>query len=95
MIVFKPLKANVINNILAIRNEDKTTTVKWEIKEERNIDKYTIEQSSDGINFKNIGTQAPFANDGTNTTYNKIDVAATKAKNWNRIKATTTTNCRL
>ena len=88
MIVFKPLKATVINNILAVRNEDKTATVKWEIKEERNIDKYTIEQSNDGINFKSIGTQAPLANDGTNMTYTKIDVTATKAKNWYRIKAT-------
>lgn len=87
MIVFKPLPITVFTTIAAVRNVDKSATVKWEIKEEKHVAIYTIDYSNDGINFSAIGTQAPVANDGTNTSYNKIDFAATKTKNWYRINA--------
>ncbi len=89
MIVFKQaLPVYNFTTIAATRNADKTVTVNWGIKNERNINNYTVEQSNDGINFAAIGIRVPSANNGTNPTYTKIDNAASKAANWYRVKAT-------
>jgi hypothetical protein len=87
MIVFKQAPTTSFTTISATRNADKTVTVNWGIAAERNVTNYTIEQSNDGINFTSIGTQAATANNGSNPTYSKQDVTASKANNWYRVKA--------
>jgi hypothetical protein len=87
MIVFKQAPTTNFTTISATRNADKTVTVHWGTANERNITNYTVEQSQDGINFTSIATQTATANNGTNPTYSKKDVTASKANNWYRIKA--------
>jgi hypothetical protein len=90
MIVFKQAATTNFTTISATRNADKTVAVNWGTQNERNITNYTVEQSNDGINFTTIGTQTATANNGTNPTYSKQDVGASKANNWYRVKATST-----
>jgi hypothetical protein len=88
MIVFKQGASASFTTIAALRNADKTITVNWGIANEKNVTNYTVEQSSDGVNFTAISTQNAIANNGTNTLYTKLDAAASKANNWYRIKIT-------
>jgi Secretion system C-terminal sorting domain len=90
MIVFKQAPTTSFTTISATRNADKTVTVNWGTAAERNVTNYTIEQSNDGINFTAIGTQTATANNGTNPTYSKQDVAASKENNWYRVRANNT-----
>ncbi len=90
MIVFKQAPTTNFTTISAIRNADKTVMINWGTANERNVTNYTVEQSNDGINFTAIATQTATANNGTNPTYSKQDVGASKANNWYRVKANNT-----
>jgi Domain of unknown function (DUF3244) len=88
LIVFKQSPASVnFTSIAAARNADKTITINWSVQNERNINTYSVEHSNDGINFGTLITQNALANNGTNPTYEKLDIAATSANNWYRIRA--------
>jgi hypothetical protein len=87
MIVFKAAPTTDFTTIAAKRNSDNTITVNWGTANERNLVKYTVEQSNDGTNFTQLAEQNPTANNGTNPSYEKLDVTASKANNWYRIKA--------
>jgi Ig-like domain CHU_C associated len=90
MIVFKQVATTQFTTIAAVRNADKTVTVSWGVQNERDITNYTIEQSNDGINFTTLATKAATANNGTNLSYTTLDATASKAANWYRVKANST-----
>jgi hypothetical protein len=90
VVVLKAAATTSFTTISAIRNVDKSITIKWGAALERNVNTYTIEQSNDGINFTAISTQAPASNAGANTDYTKLDAAASRANNWYRVKITNT-----
>ena len=87
MIVFKQAPTTALTTITAKRNTDNTITVNWGATNERNVEKYIVEQSNDAVNFTELSIQNPTANNGTNSSYEKLDAGATKANNWYRIKA--------
>ena len=89
MIVFDALPPTSFATITATRNSNKKVTINWEVIKERNINDYSIEQSSDSLNFVTIGNQIALSNTATNVSYNKIDNGASKDKNWYRLKVTT------
>lgn len=86
-IVFKQAPTVSFTTIAATRNADKTITVNWGVQNERNVSTYSVEHSTDGVNFSPLTAQTALANNGTNPTYSKLDVAATSASNWYRVKA--------
>jgi hypothetical protein len=86
-IVFKQAPTVSFTTIAATRNADKTITVNWGVHNERNVSTYAVEHSNDGVNFSPLTAQTALANNGTNPTYSKLDVAATSASNWYRVKA--------
>jgi Domain of unknown function (DUF3244) len=86
-IIFKQAPTVNFTTIAATRNADKTITVNWGVQNERNVSRYAVEHSNDGVNFSPLTTQTALANNGTNPTYSKLDVAATSASNWYRVKA--------
>jgi hypothetical protein len=87
MIIFKQVFSTNFTTIAASRNADATVTVNWGVQNETNVNSYAVEHSNDGVNFTAIAAQAPAANNGENSQYTKVDVAATDANNWYRIKA--------
>ncbi len=93
MIVFKQAATTTITTIAAKRNADKTITINFGTTNEKNVIKYTVEQSNDGINFTALPTTiAPTSNTGGNPTYTKLDAAATKLANWYRVKISNSNN---
>ena len=87
MIVFKAAPSVVFTNIAAVRNADKTVTVKWNVDNEVNVEKYELEYSTDGINFNEIATETTITNNGGVANYSKTNNNASIEKNWYRIKA--------
>jgi hypothetical protein len=87
MIVFRQAASLNFTTISAERNADKTITVKWGTQQEVGVVNYELQHSNDGINFINVDTQLPLANNGTNPTYSKQHATATKNNNWYRVKA--------
>ena len=91
MIIFKqPQQTLPVHfvSISAVRNTDKTVTVKWITQNEINMQDYKIEYSADGSNFTAIGTQLPLANNGNGSSYSYLDGHATSANNYYRIRGT-------
>ncbi|MCY7290659.1 MAG: T9SS type A sorting domain-containing protein, partial [Ferruginibacter sp.] len=87
MIVFKQIPPTRFTKITAVRNVDNTATVKWYTENENNINSYSIEHSTDGVNFKPLETQLPTANNFGNPYYDYLHTAATAGNNWYRVKA--------
>jgi hypothetical protein len=87
MIVFKQIANPQFTTIAAVRNADKTVKVNWGVQNELSITNYSIEHSTDGINFTAISTKNAIGNNGSNQSYSIIDAAATKGNNWYRVKA--------
>ncbi len=89
MIVFKQVVVLPVQfiHIAAIKNIDKTHTVKWTIANEYNIQHYQIERSNNGSNFTSIGTTAVAYNNGSNAAYQFINAAPFTENNYYRIKA--------
>lgn len=61
------------------------STLKWTVDQETNVRKYTIEYSSDGINYTAIGDMDP---KGNQSTYNFTHNAAQKGNAFYRLKVT-------
>ena len=80
-----PLPVN-FTGISALRNEDKTVSVKWNADNEINIANYKIEYSSDGNSFAPVGTQSPSNNNGGAASYTYVDGHATAGYNYYRIR---------
>jgi hypothetical protein len=87
MIVFRAIPTVRFNNIAAIRNADKAVKVNWSVDNEVNVENYTVEHSTDGINFAVIGLEAATMNNGGMVNYTRLHSNASEQKNWYRIKA--------
>ena len=90
MIVFKAIVNPQFTTIAAVRNADKSVKVTWGVQNEASISNYSIEQSTDGINFSAIISKNAIGNNGSNQTYSIIDATASKGNNWYRVKANIT-----
>jgi Secretion system C-terminal sorting domain len=86
MIVFKEISSTSFNNIAAARTVGKTVKVNWITQNEVGVTNYTVEHSTDGVNFTAIAAQTPTANNGTNPSYSYVDATASAGKNWYRVK---------
>ena len=86
MIVFKQVKPMQFVKINAVRNNNNTATVNWYTENENNIDNYKIERSIDGVNFIEIGSQMPTANNFGNPYYTFYDERDSKEIIYYRIK---------
>jgi len=87
MIVFRQAAVLPVRftSISAVRNNDKTATVRWKIENETGMQNYTIERSTDGRNFTAIGTQLPTAANGSSASYSFNDIHAVSADNYYRV----------
>ena len=89
MIIFKQGPPVRFTNITAVRNRNNTATVTWNTENENNINTYTIEHSTDAVNFAAAGSQMPTANNGGSPSYNFVHTTPVDANNWYRVKANT------
>ena len=86
MIVFKKFLPLRFTAITAVRKSDKSINLTWNTENENNIDNYKIERSIDGVNFIEIGSQMPTANNFGNPYYTFYDAKASKEIIYYRIK---------
>ena len=86
MIVFKKFLPLRFTAITAVRKSDKPINLTWNTENENNIDNYRIERSTDGVNFIEIGSQMPTANNFGNPYYTFYDAKASKEIIYYRIK---------
>jgi hypothetical protein len=90
MIVFRaaagPVPVRFVD-IAAMKNANKTNTVKWNVGGELNIQQYEIERSDRGVNFASIGTTPALNNAGGSHSYSFIDVAPLSSDNYYRVKS--------
>ncbi len=89
MIIFKHGPPVRFTNITAVRNRNNTATVTWNTENENNINTYSIEHSTDAVNFAAAGSQMPTANNGGSPSYNFVHTTPVDANNWYRVKANT------
>ncbi len=89
MIVFRPSTVLPVRftSISAVRNNDKTVTVKFDTQNEVNLQQYNIQYSSNAVNFATIATQLPTGNNGNGASYSYVDGHATAGTNYYRVQA--------
>lgn len=89
LIVFKQLAVVpvTLTSISAVRNTDKTVTVKWNVESEVNIAGYEVQRSTDGVDFISILSQAPLNNRGGRVAYPALDRSVVKGDLFYRVKA--------
>ena len=88
MIVFKNVAPAVFTAIKAVRNNDNSVAVTWNMRNENNINTYSIERSTDGgTNYTVINSQMPTANNFGSPYYTVTDADAPKEMVWYRIQA--------
>ena len=86
MIIFKKFLPVRFTAITALRNSNNAVNLTWNTENENNIDTYKIEKSIDRVNFIEIGSQMPTANNFGNPYYTFYDVTASNKINYYRIK---------
>lgn len=93
MIIFKSVSPAVFTAIKAVRNDDNTVAVTWNMSNENNIDNYSIERSLDGgVKFTAINSQMPTSNNFGSPYYTVVDATATKQEVLYRVKANNISN---
>ncbi len=93
MITFKTVEPAVFTAIKAVRNDDNTVAVTWNMFNENNINNYSIERSVDGgTNYTAIYSQMPTANNFGSPYYTVTDAVAPTGIVWYRIKANNINN---
>jgi hypothetical protein len=75
------LPVNLVS-FTAVKNANQTVDLKWIVTAQVNLNKYEIQRSADGINFKTIGV----VNATNKTTYDFNDVSPIKGFNYYRLK---------
>jgi hypothetical protein len=88
IIVFKQEAVMQFVKIKATRNTAKNVKVEWEVTKEKNILTYTVEKSTDAINFVPFAVQIATANNGGDVAYSVNDATASNTKTWYKVKAT-------
>ena len=61
--------------------------VEWKLAAELGVKNYEIEKSTNGNNFNKVGTQLALANNGSDVTYNWLDVNPAAGNNFYRIRS--------
>lgn len=93
MIIFKSVSPAVFTAIKAVRNDDNTIAVTWNMSNENNINNYSIERSLDGgVKFTAFNNQMPTANNFGSPYYTVVDAAVTKQEVLYRVKANNISN---
>ena len=93
MIVFKNVAPAGFTAIKAVRNNDNSVAITWNMSNENKINTYSIERSTDGgTNYTNINSQLPTANNFGSPYYTVTDASAPKEMVWYRIKANNISN---
>lgn len=71
--IFNPLPL-ILTDFSARAQADGTVGLSWETQEEKNVDHFTIERSTEGVNWKNTGTVAAKGNSSSlKSTYSFTD----------------------
>lgn len=65
--------------------EDKNIDLTWKVADEKNLDRYEIQRSNDGVNFETIGIVFPWEN-AAHVDYAFTDDDATTGANYYRLK---------
>ena len=76
-----------ITKITAVKLNDNTIAVEWNVAQELNISSYYIEKSIDGISYSKVGVENAYGNNSTAASYRWIDKNASNGKNYYRLKA--------
>ncbi len=91
IIIYKQLDNTSFTTITANRNINNTITINFGTVNEKAVSNYVVQQSNDGINFTNLPNNiSPLSAIGGNSSYIKIDVTASKATNWYRVRLNNT-----
>ena len=61
--------------------------VEWKVSNQVNIKQFEIEKSTDGTNFSKVGTQTATGANGSDVTYNWLDVNTVAGDNFYRIRS--------
>jgi hypothetical protein len=87
-IVFQPSVITLPLNYTSVRaaQKGKDIQVEWEVADESNIQKYTVEKSVDGTRFSNAGEVAAKGNNSSES-YQWLDVNTATGKNYYRVRA--------
>jgi hypothetical protein len=89
MIVFKnALPFTTIIALNAFTNADKTNAILWKVNNENNVAYYSIERSSNAIDFIGIKNNAALQNNNTTVAYSNVDDQPVPNDNFYRIKMT-------
>jgi Secretion system C-terminal sorting domain len=86
MIVFEPLKALPITfTSVKAYLQGGNIGVEWRVQNERNMQQYKVEKSTDGIQFSAIAVKPPVANNGSSAIYEIQDANPLEGYNYYRI----------
>lgn len=88
MIIFKQAPVTNFIHIAAERNTANANLLVWKINNEWNINNYQLQLSDDGVNFAQLATILPIANNGSHPTYTYTHQPADSKAKWYRVKAT-------
>ena len=81
--ILPPLAVN-IERFTGKLNADKTITLQWKVAAQQDIQQYIVEESTDGITYRQSGTVA--AGNGTTENYSFIDLQVAAGNNYYRLK---------
>jgi len=76
----------VLSDIKA-HSKDKGVQVEWTSATETNMDRYEVESSVNGVQFKNAATITARSNNATNESYTWFDAGTANGNNFYRVKA--------
>ena len=85
-LVFKPLSALPVTfSSIKAYSQNTNVLVEWKVENERNMQRYDVEQSSDGVIFIRVATVV--AQNSTTSNYNWLDTHPYNGANFYRVKS--------
>jgi hypothetical protein len=72
---------------ISAARKDKNIEVKWDVATESGIQKYVVQKSVDGVNFKPMGEVAAKGNNNSSVSYNWTDVNPVAGNNYYQVKS--------
>ena len=69
------------------KEKNKTSELFWSVREERNLNVYEVQHSTDGTNFETIGLVFPWDNQQVSNEYTFVDKKALPGLNFYRLKS--------
>ncbi len=80
-----PLPSTITSVKAAQKGAD--VEVEWKASNQYNMKQYEVEKSTDGVNFTMVNTQAAVGTNGSDATYNWLDVNPVIGNNYYRIRS--------